>query len=294
MFMKIDRDSNVKWIQTGRFHHDFCVAENGDIYAISRHSEYLTYPDLTGFILNDYITVLSSDGTVKGNISLFDFVKEEISPERLAEINHSINSRKNLRTIEERMGSEQLLIDNGTDHDILHTNTVEEVTRDIEGVCRKGDLLISIREMDLIGILNLAQKKLVWQWGPGVLDEQHHPSLLENGNILVFDNGRERDYSRLLELDPRTKEIVWEYKADPSNAFFTVSGGSCQRLPNGNTLICESARGHAFEVTPDGDIVWEFFNPSIKKGKKRRASLYRFMRIVDPENYPFLETLSQS
>ena len=37
--------------------------------------------------------------------------------------------------------------------------------------------------------------------------------------------------------------------------------GGCQRLPSGNTLVCEGAKGCIFEVTPDGDVVWEYVCP---------------------------------
>ncbi len=37
--------------------------------------------------------------------------------------------------------------------------------------------------------------------------------------------------------------------------------GSAQRLANGNTFICESAFGRLFEVTPEGETVWEYIIP---------------------------------
>ena len=37
--------------------------------------------------------------------------------------------------------------------------------------------------------------------------------------------------------------------------------GGQERLPNGNTLICESLMGRFLEVTMDGEVVWEFVNP---------------------------------
>ena len=93
----------------------------------------------------------------------------------------------------------------------------------------------------------------------------------------MFDNGLGRKYSRLIELDPLTEEIVWEYKADPPTDFFTLSRGSVQRLPNGNTLAAESDRARAFEVTPEGDIVWEFLCPhEVEPG--RRATISRMKR----------------
>jgi hypothetical protein len=60
--------------------------------------------------------------------------------------------------------------------------------------------------------------------------------------------------------------------------------GSCHRLPGGNTLIVESMQGRAFEVTPDGEIVWEYFNP-YRAGENNEliASLYDVVR-VPPES----------
>jgi hypothetical protein len=103
------------------------------------------------------------------------------------------------------------------------------------------------------------------------------PALLDNGRLLVFDNGTKRDHTRILELDPTTLEVAWQYRADPPTAFHSKWRGSSERLPNGNTLLCESDRGRAFEVTPQGETVWEFWNPELK-GEKRRG-IYRFGRV---------------
>lgn len=119
-----------------------------------------------------------------------------------------------------------------------------------------------------------------WSWGPGNLEGPHHPTFLENGNILIFDNGTRRQYSRLVELDPRKNEIVWEYHSLHSPPFFTSWGGSAQRLQNGNTLVTETSEGRVFEITKDGNIVWEFFNPD-KGGDGKRATIYRMTRITD-------------
>jgi hypothetical protein len=70
---------------------------------------------------------------------------------------------------------------------------------------------------------------------------------------------------------------VWQYEAEPREAFFSAWRGSAQRLANGNTLIAESETGRAFEVTRAGEIVWEFWNPEIADGKRKRV--YRFRRV---------------
>jgi hypothetical protein len=83
-------------------------------------------------------------------------------------------------------------------------------------------------------------------------------------------------------VDPQKDEIVWTYSDDPPDHFFSYNRGSSQRLPNGNTLITESDRGRVFEVTPEGTVVWEFFNPETNLDKDLRAAIYRMMRITNP------------
>jgi len=56
-------------------------------------------------------------------------------------------------------------------------------------------------------------------------------------------------------------QIVWSYKARSPNAFYSNFISGCQRQPNGNTLICSGAHGHFFEVTEDGEVVWEYQKP---------------------------------
>jgi hypothetical protein len=83
-----------------------------------------------------------------------------------------------------------------------------------------------------------------------------------------------------LEVDPRRRKITWTYEADPPSDLFSPIRGGAQRLPNGNTLITDSERGRVFEVTHDGDIVWDFFNPDVtgKGAEQKRAPIYRMTR----------------
>ncbi|MFC1760991.1 DUF1566 domain-containing protein [Planctomycetota bacterium] len=65
-----------------------------------------------------------------------------------------------------------------------------------------------------------------------------------------------------------SNQIVWEYGSLSHQGFFSHIGSGCQRLPNGNTLICAMAEGHLLEVTLDGDLVWEYINPINTDGIK--------------------------
>jgi len=138
-------------------------------------------------------------------------------------------------------------------------------------VLPEGDIIASFRHLNTIAIIDKRTGAIKWRWGaPYELGHQHNPTVLPNGNILVFDNGYHRrtsgeiamiDYSRVIEVNPKTSEIEWEYKNENVQKFYSGICSSTQRLPNGNTLICESAKGRIFEVTADKEIVWEFLSP---------------------------------
>lgn len=143
--------------------------------------------------------------------------------------------------------------------DWTHMNSIEELP--------DGNILTSMRNISTICIVDKTTGNIKWDWGIGEVSHQHAPTLLENGNILLFDNGAHRQdgslisYSRVVEVNPATNKIEWEYKADPPQSFYSSLISNAQRLPNGNTLICEGLKGRIFEVTIDGEIVWEYLSP---------------------------------
>ena len=114
--------------------------------------------------------------------------------------------------------------------------------------------------------------------------------LLDNGNILLFDNKGHNGMSKVIEIDPFTQEIVWAYEGTAENGFYSKVSGRNQRLPNGNTLITEANSGRAFEVTPDGKIVWEFYNPA-RAGKNNEliATLFHCWRLGPDHSLGWLD-----
>jgi hypothetical protein len=138
-----------------------------------------------------------------------------------------------------------------------HCNTVEEF--------KNGDIAVSFRRLDTVALIDRASGRFRWKWGRGELGHQHDPTELANGNVLIFDNGIQRpdgfDRSRVVEVDPRTGQIVWQFVGQPEASFYSRNISGAQRLPNGNTLVCEGDCGRLFEVTPNHDIVWEYQNP---------------------------------
>ncbi|MEK4081068.1 aryl-sulfate sulfotransferase [Solibacillus sp. FSL K6-1126] len=190
------------------------------------------------------------------------------------------------------------------------------------------NIIWDAREANIIAITSKETGKIVWQLGPdydtpetkhlGWIIGQHHAHIIPKGlpgegNVLVFDNGgwggygapnpnsvdgnkvAIRDHSRILEIDPITLEIVWQYTGleakysvpTDSYKFYSPYISSAQRLENGNTLITEGSNGRIFEVTADHEIVWEYI--SAYKNERGSNMVYRAYRV--PYNWvPQLET----
>lgn len=138
-----------------------------------------------------------------------------------------------------------------------HTNTVFPL--------QDGNYLISCKTLNLLFIICRTTNEVLWHYQDNIMGGQHDAQLLDNGNILLFANGAyasDLHHSQVWELNPKTNEVVWRYfPEDNPQTFFSPHIGGCQRLYNGNTLICEGAKGCVFEVTPQGKVVWEYVSP---------------------------------
>lgn len=139
-----------------------------------------------------------------------------------------------------------------------HGNTVAELP--------DGNILVGFRNISTVVLVERATGNILWRLGPPTLAQQHDPRPLPNGNVLIFDNGTHRadhpaTFSRVIEVDPRSNAIVWQYVDQSLFNFFSPYISGAQRLANGNTLICEGVHGRIFEVTNGGEVVWEYVSP---------------------------------
>ena len=182
----------------------------------------------------------------------------------------------------------------------LESRDVWGGANDLTASADGSTFLISFRILDTVALVDRSTGAMTWKWGSGVISHQHHPTYLENGNVLLLDNGSHRrglTYSRVIEVDPSANEIVWQYEGLPRVSFFTHFTGGAQRLPNGNTLVTEGMTGRMFEVTPGNEIVWEFVSPFVAPTQFGVAnSVFRAHRygpdhpalqgkVLDPERF---------
>ena len=285
---ELDPESNVVWSYRCRVDHDFAVLDGS----------------LSGQVLaNGNILV----HTITENVwpALGPELKRQpyiIEVTRDKELAWEWRGEEHLEELQELLTPEgwQHVMDRATGQfafDWAHNNTCQVIppnaTYDKEKAAggpirfQPGNIFFSYRSNDVIGVIERETGKIVWAWGPGILDGQHKPHMLANGNVLIFDNGPLRKYSRVIELDPLTEQIEWEYTGKPDHEFLSGAISGAQRLPNGNTLICDGGNRRLFEVTPDQEIVWEFINPYEHENGSR--GIYRCLRYSPEYVKPLLD-----
>jgi hypothetical protein len=260
--LKIDKNSELLWATSILSHHDLAIAPNGDLILLARRVHMVPRVDPKRPIVEDMVVVLDSEGREKRSFSLL----EAFENSEFAHLWHESDRRSK---------------------DIFHTNSIELLdgsVADANPAFEAGNLLISVLHLDAIAVVDPEQEKVIWAH-TGRYRKQHDPKILPNGNLLLFDNLGTPGSSAVLEYDPATMDLVWEFRGSEEQPFLTRSCGTSERLPNGNTLISETDFGRAFEVTTGGDIVWEFYNPR-RTGENDRfiASLPELIRL--PADFP--------
>lgn len=257
-----------KWV-SWPYHHDFLKLDNGNVLVLAAQS--LNEPKVSDkTIRDDVLLEVTPDGKV---------IWQMYATELFEQYGFTTEQKK---LIYDQPGIRQA-------GDWAHWNDVAVLPqnkwyRQGDQRFRPGLLVAEFRDFNTICIIDRETRKIVWKLGPNYPDGKvdqilgpHDAHMIPEGfpgagNILVFDNGGEmgypkisRAYSRVIEIDPVKKEVVWEY--NPAGFFYQQSPfysqftSNAQRLPNGNTFIAEGWPGRLFEVTREGKIVWEYLSP---------------------------------
>lgn len=315
---ELDWDGKTTWTfgekapdGLARQHHDWARLPNGNTVVLSN----LEHP-IKGFkqprVLDDVIYEVNPAGAI---------VWKWVASEHLDEFGFTPEQLK--------------LVRNADTPDYLHVNNLKVVGPNhwYEAGDQRfapDNLLIDSRNANFIIIIDRKTGKVVWNLGPNYPESatvssslsrklprpvdrtsgQHDAHIIPEGlpgagNLLVFDNEGEGGYpsvpltvtggSRVLEIDPVKKEIVWQYSGEdsgePSWGFRSAFISDARRLPNGNTFIDEGQSGRFFQITPDGQIVWEYVNPYFhyeKKDKSGHASAVNQVYRAQPVPYDWV------
>ncbi len=238
-----DWDGNLKWFyrleaENDFPHHDLIILRNGNYLVLARDKENHT----------GYLQEVDRRGRVVWSWRSIDHV--EVFPTWDLE-------RK----------------------DPTHFNSIHELPAnrffdDGDDRFRPGNILISARHLNAIFIVDKRNGEVVWQYSKD-LDYQHEASMIEKGRlgeglILVFNNGTKgvNGYRRTLvqAINPSGTEVEWEYGSD---SFFSSVAGTVQALPGDTLAITSSHGGRIFEITPGGDVVWEWVPPYLPMRAQR-------------------------
>ncbi len=236
--------------------HDFIAMENGHFLMIGRDIRTI---DMSGVVEGG-----QPDATVKGGVI------QELDEDK--NVVFEWNSFDHYQLTD----SYNDLTKSSIDFD--HPNSLE--------VDADGNILLISRSLDEITKIDRQNGDIIWRLGgknnqfefadsSHMFSRPHKFRRLANGHYTVFDNGTERDpaYTRAIEYaidqENKTIEMVWEFDADKT--VFSRSGGSVQRLPSGNTLVCyggQVSNPSVTEIHPDGSIAFRlgFVDPGIRSG----------------------------
>ncbi|MCX7011555.1 MAG: aryl-sulfate sulfotransferase [Candidatus Sumerlaeota bacterium] len=255
--LELDWNGKEVWFHEAQVHHDFQRLDNGNTMIVCQRE--VDKPEICArTLLSTYLIEVDPAGKT---------VWEWHSEEHIEEL--------------KRLTGQKFPVDNP---DWTHSNTVcvlPETPAARDRRFKPGNVMVSHRNLDTAIVIERETGEIVWAWGPGTMDKQHATIMLPNGHMICFDNGSGRKWSAVWEVEPISGRIVWSYKGDPPTSFFAAALSNAQRLPNGNTFICSGSQpdfGRLFEVTPQGEIVWDFQNPYAEyaEGQKIVYRAYKY------------------
>jgi len=264
--IKLNWRSRIVWHLRGFFTHHIELNPDGTLFLIRDAFRRVDVHGTPAEIVDDEIVHVSATGKELSSQSMFGLFGSSIDEKAKADV-LAVPHRQR-----DRWGVA----------DLLHTNHMELLPREVPHLGAKGDWLISIRNLSLVAVVDGATKKKKWYAGAPLFVRQHQPSVTSDDTLLLFDNNPPRGQSRVIEIDPKTKKVVWQYPRDLSDAFFSDVRGGAQRLPNGNTLITLSGKGRLMEVDRQGRLLWDHYS-KLRPGGSSRVAPYRVERLM-PES----------
>lgn len=249
--LRLDACSRVVWMLAAGNHHSIARADDGTFWIPgvtpeARRSTPASPHGVDGIqvpVYQDLLLRVDERGVVLDSINLLDVLYAN-------QLQWKLVKRERLHT-----------------DDPTHLNDIEPLPDSLADEypgLEAGDLLVSLRNLDLIAILNPSSGLIKWHT-TGELIKQHDPDFIGDGWIGVFDNrdddterGRVLGGSRIVAIQPATDSTRVLFPTPRADPFYTRHRGKWQRLANGNLLLTEESAGRVVEVASNGETVWEW------------------------------------
>ena len=262
LMARIDACGEPLWTREGVYHHSIDIDDDGALWTWFS-------PDTVSSPLQ---SILQMDAETGEHLREISMEEVQAASQRNA-VMLALPDDYRLSPVRE--------IRRGLEDDIFHPNDVEPLRREFAPAFpdfSPGDLLISLRELDLVAVLDPESLAFKWAaYGPWI--RQHDPDFTASGRIEIYDNATGRGRSGIISVDPATGDIR-RFHTPPDSAWYSPWQGKQQRLPSGAHLITVPTQGRVVEISEDGEIVFEFNNIA---GDGVNASVFNAVWL--PEDY---------
>lgn len=239
--IRINSKGTVLWKLPYRTHHSVYYDEYGYLWVAglkwveSGNERRQLFPDLELPFVEETILKISPEGKILKEISVLESIY-----------------KANLQYIIEHYRQQNV-------NDILHLNDVEVLSAELSAqfpLFNRGDIVVSLRDVGSVMVLDQSGKV---KWiSTGDFIKQHDPDFEQDGWLTVFDNRTGLGRSWIRKINPINGEVITLYPTRPEQGFYTHSGGKHQKLNNGNRLITEVHSGRVFEISAEGELIWEW------------------------------------
>lgn len=223
-------------------------------------------------LIQDFDNTKANFGVIKDHPELLNFNYLKDNNANWLHINSmQYNAELDQIILSSRLLSELYIID--------HSTTTAEAASNAGGIYGKGgDFLYRWGNPEAYDMGDANNQTLFNQHYPNWIPNNY----IDSGKIIIFNNGNKNSYSSVDILSPPTlspgvysydstngygpTSADWVYTAPNPLDFYSSFLSSAQRLPNGNTLICDGDSGYFFEIDSNENIVWEYINPDSNNG----------------------------
>ena len=269
--MRLNPCNEVVWRLPYRTHHSIHVDSDGNLWASGqrdRTEASSDYPNYKPPFIEPTIVKVSPDGELLLEKSVMQLL-----------VDNQLNGLLYLQ------GTNSFSTE--TTGDTLHLNDVE--TFDLSttgGAFAAGDVMISLRNVNTVLVFD-RDWKLKYRWGSDFV-RQHDPDFIDADRISLYDNNligapADEQSSRILIRDMAADTQTTYFEGSPESGFFSFIMGKHQWLENGNLLIAETTNARAFELTPDGEVVWEYYHRDEKGKPNLLEEAQRLPALFTPE-----------
>jgi hypothetical protein len=263
---RLDACGNPVWRKEGAYHHLISRAGDGS-YWVWRGDDATAY--------GNYQYLENFDGATGAKIREIGLIEDILKKDPNAPLVLGLRPDQPFEKFTHEPSR--------SEEDLFHPNDVEALDAELAPrfpMFAAGDLLVSIRRMNLVAIIDGTSHRFKW-WAHGPWLGQHDPDFTADGFISVYNNNTGRRGSEIVLIDPATHAAV-ELPVAPGAEFNSAFMGQHQHLPNGNVLIVSPGEGRVLERSPEGRLVMEFNNVA-KPGSKFNDHVENGVWL--PDNY---------